>query len=296
MKQADKSEITTPMGDGAPPEGGLVWGEVVLAVVFRLYPPIPVSLNNPQQLQTYPCLYMHLSPARRVWRTQLRSACHVLPHIGLPRSCRAVTRSNRLFNAYPLSFAYSLFFGPCCAILFFPGVAEHRKPQPCPFIPEVTRIVREVLASSAPRGVPENRSFLPDYYLTRLLLLLRIRVACVVPFISPSRERDILPLHADFPAPRLEGPLQPPDRTVPLFRAARGLLLLLHPSAARACCHITHSLQPCRHLLAHLCSCVFWQAAVLPVWQDAPYHWPDLLEVFDGERENARKYILYYII
>ena len=43
MKQADKSEITTPVGDGAPPEGGLVWGEVVVAVVFRLYPPTPVT-------------------------------------------------------------------------------------------------------------------------------------------------------------------------------------------------------------------------------------------------------------
>ena len=66
MNQADKSEITIPVGDGAPPQGrGLVWGEVILAVVFRLYPPIPVSLNNPQQLKTYPCLYVHLSSARR---------------------------------------------------------------------------------------------------------------------------------------------------------------------------------------------------------------------------------------
>ena len=230
-------------------------------VVLYLCSPIPITFENPQQLQSYPRLGMHLSS----W------SCHVFTPIVRLGSARCGSGSCRGVHSLSL----------CRVRMPFPGIAEHRQPEPCPLAPEVARVICEVLASSPPRGVPENWSFLSDFHLARLLLLLRKCAACDPFFISPRRGYNIIPLLAGLLSPRCEGLLQPSDRLLPLLAAARGLLVLLHPRAACACCHISHSLQSCRHLLAQLCSCVFWQAVVLPVRQDAPDHRPDLFEVLD---------------
>ena len=173
-------------------------------MVLYLCSPIPITFENPQQLQSYPRLGMHLS-----------SSCHVFtPSVRLG-SARCGSGSCRGVHSLLL----------CRVLMPFPGIAEHRQPEPCPLAPEVARVICEVLASSPPRGVPENRSFLSDFHLARLLLLLRKCAACD-PFLF-LREEDII-----------------------LFRCS--LVSVLH--AAKVCCSHPIACSRCSLLLV-ACLC-----------------------------------------
>ena len=114
-------------------------------VILDLRSSVSVALDDPHQFHADPRLIMHLSPPRRVLARVVHPACARIG--GAPRASGSRRQS-------PL----------------FLGAAEHRQPQPCPFTPEVARFVREVLASSSPRGVPECRFFLPHFPLLSLLL------------------------------------------------------------------------------------------------------------------------------
>ena len=167
------------MGDGVPPEGGLGGvGGGLSPVVICLHSPIPISFKDPQQLQSYPCLDMHFSSPRRVLARGI--------YLGNARRGSGSRRGDHSLSLRRGSHCLLL----CRALMPFPGDTKHRQPEPCPLAPEVSRVVREVLASSPPRGVPEDRSFLSDFHLHRwevyIVVALLCRVCC---FLYFSAER-----------------------------------------------------------------------------------------------------------
>ena len=94
-------------------------GEVASSMIFGIHSPIPVSLNDPQQFQSYLRLYMHLPLACRIRVPEPRRACLLIPLFGSPPLRRAGIRRDRLCSAYPLFFPCSLVFEPRATALIY---------------------------------------------------------------------------------------------------------------------------------------------------------------------------------
>ena len=85
-------------------------------MVLGLFPPIPVAFDDPHQLQSYPRLDVHFSS-----------------------SCRVFTRGGRLGSGgRGAGSCHGIRCLLLCRVLMpFPGITEHRQPEPCPLAPEV---------------------------------------------------------------------------------------------------------------------------------------------------------------
>ena len=135
---------------------------MVSTVVLGLFPPIPVAFNGPHQLQSYPRLNVHFSSSCRVFTRSVR-----LGRVGCGAGSHRGVRCLLL----------------CRALVPFPGITEHRQPEPRPLAPEVARVVSGSPCIFSPAGCPGRPGF-------PFGLPLRLNVVIVVALFVPR----VLPL------------------------------------------------------------------------------------------------------
>ena len=124
---------------------------------------IPIAFDDPHQLHSYPRLHVHLPSSRRV-----------------------VARSGRLASA--------LVGAPGRAVCVC--LSRALRSIANPFTPEVPRVIREVLASPSPRGVPDDCVFFPNLHhiiLCRVSGICALRRVCILIASCTCASRPIMP-------------------------------------------------------------------------------------------------------